>query len=79
MSTLTKIHQDAPRASGRVLKEFVAVTYELTETHKSIEALRAWIDAGGEDVAVGVRILACILHANVLTQKLIAMEVAARQ
>ena len=70
---------DTPRASGRVLKEFVAVTYELEQTNQSIAALRAFFDAGGEDAQVGVRILACILHANVLQQKLLAMEVAARQ
>jgi hypothetical protein len=69
---------DAPRASARVLKEFVAVTYEFEQTNQSLKALRDFLDAGGEDAAVGVRILACILHAQVLAQKLVAMEIVAR-
>ncbi len=70
---------DAPRVSGRVLEKFIAASYELENAVKSMLALREWIDAGGEDAKVGVRILACVLHAQTLASHLLAMEVAARQ
>ena len=78
MSKENRSIEDALAASGRLLKEFVAVSYELEQTEHSFQALREFLEHGGKDDQVGVRILACILHVHVLAQKLLAMEIAAR-
>lgn len=79
MSANTKMHQDAPKVSGRVLKQFVAVTYEIEQLNESIKVLREFLDTRGEGADIGVRIVGCMLHVHILGERLIAMELAARE
>jgi hypothetical protein len=76
MSRKPKVEEDPGLANPAVLKELVAVAVQLQALDRTIDELRARVEAGGETQRLRIAVMAATLDAGEFLTRLVRMQIA---
>jgi hypothetical protein len=76
MASKPKVEEDPRLANPAVLKELVAVAVQLHALDRTIDELRARVEANGETQRLRIAVMAATLDAGEFLTRLVRMQIA---
>jgi hypothetical protein len=76
MASKPKVEEDPRLANPAVLKELIAVAVQLQALDRTIDELRARVEANGETQRLRIAVMAATLDAGEFLTRLVRMQIA---